>query len=139
MASQILSDNADIPNIDEVRYYRAKAYTAIGNNDNAQQDWEVLSSTPYTAYSSEAKYMIAELYFNNGMLSKAEESVNLLLSSSISDRYWIARGIILLSDISAKQGDKFKAKQYLNSLKRNYTENDDIQNMIKTRLAKYEN
>ena len=83
--------------------------------------------------------MVAELYYNKGMLSEAEESVNLLLSSSNVDRYWIARGIILLSDISEEQGDSFKAKQYLNSLKSNYTEKDDIQTMIKTRLAKYEN
>ena len=77
--------------------------------------------------------------FNSGMLSEAEECVNSLLSSSNVERYWVARGIILLSDISAKQGDKFKAKQYINSLKSNYTENDDIQNMINNRLAKYEN
>ena len=135
----ILIDNTDIPNLDEVRYYRAKAYSALGNIEGAENDWHELSVTPYSAYSSEAIYMIAETRFNQGMLSEAEESVNSLLSSGNTDRYWIARGIILLSDISAKQGDKFKAKQYINSLKSNYTANDDIQTMIKTRLAKYEN
>ena len=40
MASQILSDDADIPNLDEVRYYRAKAYTALGNVEKAENDWE---------------------------------------------------------------------------------------------------
>ena len=140
MASQILSDDTDdIPNLDEVRYYRAKAYTSLGNIEKAEDDWEELSAITHTSYSSEAKYMIAELYYNKGMLSEAEESVNKLLSSSNIDRYWIARGIILLSDISDEQGDGFKAKQYLNSLKSNYTEKDDIQTMIKTRLAKYEN
>lgn len=138
-ASAILLDNTDIPNLDEVRYYRAKAYSVLGNKEGAENDWQELSSTPYSAYSSEAKYMIAEIRFSQGMLSEAEDSVNSLLSSSNTDRYWVARGIILLSDISAKQGDKFKAKQYLNSLKSNYTANDDIQTMIKTRLAKYEN
>ena len=138
-ASAILLDNSDIPNLDEVRYYRAKAYSVLGNKEGAENDWQELSLTPYSAYSSEAKYMIAEIRFSQGMLSEAEDSVNSLLSSSNTDRYWVARGIILLSDISAKQGDKFKAKQYLNSLKSNYTDNDDIQTMIKTRLAKYEN
>ena len=82
--------------------------------------------------------MIAETQFNENNTTQAEESINSLLASSGEDRYWIARSIILLSDISAKQGDNFKAKQYLNSLKSNYTENDDIQQMIKTRLTKYE-
>lgn len=138
-ASAVLLDNADIPNLDEIRYYRAKAYSALGNKEGAENDWQELSVTPHSSYSSEAKYMIAEMRFDSGMLSEAEECVNSLLSSSNVERYWVARGIILLSDISAKQGDKFKAKQYINSLKSNYTENDDIQNMINNRLAKYEN
>jgi TolA-binding protein len=137
-ANKILSDNIDIPNIDEVRYYRAKAYKAIGDNENAKNDWEILSTTSHSTYSSEAKYMIAEMLYNQSQYTQAEESINSILSSGGVDRYWVARSIILLSDISAKQGDNFKAKQYLNSLKSNYTEDDDIQQMIKTRLTKYE-
>lgn len=136
-ATNILSNNSDIPNIEEVRYYRAKAYTATAESEKAIDDWTILSTT-HSPYSSEAKYMIAETQFNENNTTQAEESINSLLASSGEDRYWIARSIILLSDISAKQGDNFKAKQYLNSLKSNYTENDDIQQMIKTRLTKYE-
>lgn len=138
-ATKLISDNSDIPNIDEVRYYRAKAYNALSDNEKALRDWEILSSASHSSYSTEAKYMVAEAMFNENILDKAEDAVNALLSNNNGERYWIARGIILLSDISAKQGDKFKAKEYLNSLKTNYTENDDIQTMINTRLEKYEN
>lgn len=139
VATEILSENSDIPYVDEIMYYRAKAYNAIGDSDSATKDWEVLSTTQHSAFSTEAKYMIAEILYNKNMLTEAENCVNSLLSSSSNERYWIARGIILLSDISAKQGDNFKAKQYLNSLKNNYTDDNDIQTMIKERLTQYEN
>lgn len=138
VASKLLSEGG-ISNIDEIRYYRAKSYDSNENKAEAIKDWEELSKATHSIYSAEAKYMIAENLFESGNLSQAEESVNNLLSSSTGERYWVARGIILLSDISAKQGDSFKAKQYLNSLKSNYTENDDIQTMIKSREKKYEN
>ena len=48
--------------------------------------------------------------------------------------YWLARSFILLSDIYKSQGKYVEARQYLLSLKSNYTENDDIADMIAVRL-----
>ena len=48
--------------------------------------------------------------------------------------YWLARSFILLSDICKAQGKDVEARQYLLSLKNNYTENDDIAQMIEERL-----
>ena len=47
----------------------------------------------------------------------------------------MARGFILLSDIYNKQGDKFQAREYLESLKANYPGKEtDIKEMIEKRL-----
>ena len=48
--------------------------------------------------------------------------------------YWLARSFILLSDIYRSQGKDVEARQYLLSLKSNYTEDDDIADMIAKRL-----
>ena len=66
---------------------------------------------------------------------KAEKVVNKLLDSETTHQYWMARGFILLSDIYNKQGDKFQAREYLESLKANYPGKEtDIKEMIEKRL-----
>ena len=51
--------------------------------------------------------------------------------------YWLARGFILLSDVYARKGDKFQARQYLSNLQKNYkgSHKEDITSMIDKRLA----
>jgi len=41
---------------------------------------------------------------------------------------------VLLADIYVKKGDDFQAKQYLLSLRKNYLNHDEIENLIEERL-----
>ena len=53
-----------------------------------------------------------------------------------SQQYWLARALILLSDINRERGDYFQARQYLLVLQQNYTRtDDDIQSLASGRLA----
>ena len=58
------------------------------------------------------------------------------IDSGTPHAYWLARGFILLSDVYVKTDRDMEAKQYLLSLKSNYTESKEINNMIADRLAK---
>ena len=60
-----------------------------------------------------------------------------LVSSGTGQRYWVARAIILLSDVSYRKGDRYKAVQYLKSLSENYDEDDDIKGIIEKKLLLY--
>ena len=52
-------------------------------------------------------------------------------------QYWLARALVLLSDINRERGEYFQARQYLLVLQQNYTKKgDDIPNLIKDRIAK---
>jgi len=51
-------------------------------------------------------------------------------------QYWLARALILLSDINRSRGEYFQARQYLLVLQQNYTvRTDDIHSLIEARLA----
>ncbi len=120
----------------EALYARAVAEMKQGKQSAAVTDLTSLVDTDITSeYGSKAAVDLGTYYYNAGNYTKAETVVNKLLDSSTSHQYWMARGFILLSDIYSKQGDKFQAREYLESLKSNYPGKEtDIKEMIEQRL-----
>lgn len=63
------------------------------------------------------------------------EKLNQLVEADTQSSYWLARGIIVLSDGYLLSGDEITAQQYLRSLQKNYpNDQDDIQERIRIRL-----
>ena len=120
----------------EMRYYRAKACLSRQQNDTALADLTVLAKDTRTTYGAEAKYLLAQLYFDTGQSSKAEKEVQDYISTSTPHTYWLARSFILLADVYMSSGRDVEARQYLLSLRQNYTTKDDIAGRIEERLAK---
>lgn len=134
-ASQMLNDNdLDAESRDEATFCRGKAYVDQGKYNQAIPDLQKLVSEVRTATGAEAKYLLAECYFHLGNLQAAEQEINSLIQSDTQQQYWLAKSIILLSDISLQQGDDFLAQQYLLSLQNNYTISDEIPGIIAEKL-----
>ena len=83
---------------------------------------------------AEAKYQLANAYFQLGSIELAEEEVMSFTQMQPTQQYWLAKGLILLSDINVQRGDLFQAKQYLLALQSNYKLQDDIPALIETKL-----
>ena len=136
-ASAILAQNKLTPELsNEAHFYRAKCLLQEKKWDDAAKDLHVLAKDTRTAYGAEAKYLLAQLYFDLNETTKAEKEVLDYIEVSTPHAYWLARSFVLLSDVYMKLGRNIDAKQYLLSLKQNYQADDDIANMIETRLNK---
>jgi thioredoxin-like negative regulator of GroEL len=120
----------------EALYGRAKARVAKGEWAQAQPDLKILAAEVRTAHGAEAEYLLAQSYFELKDLEAAEAEVMNFTQSNTQQQYWLARALILLSDINKVRGEFFQARQYLLVLQQNYTaKGDDIPALIKARLA----
>ena len=125
----------------EAKYHRAKSHLVIKEGSKAIADLKDLGKDTRTAFGSEAKYLLAQYYFDTKQEERAETEINDFIKSGTPHTYWLARSFILLSDIySGFRDDPFQARQYLESLTHNYKgEGDDIQEMIEERMTKLKN
>lgn len=121
----------------ELRYYRAKANLAKKKNEAAIDDLSKLASDTRSVYGAEAKYLLAQLYYDTNRYDKAEQEVLDYINVSTPHRYWLARSFVLLSDVYMKKDKPIEAKQYLLSLKQSYQANDDIATMVESRLQAF--
>lgn len=136
VASDIISDSQTKEGTTrQARYYRAKAYLGKGDNTNAIKDLSAIATETSTLEGAEAKYLYAQILFDQGKYSDCEKELDEYIEMSTPHTYWLARSFILLSDVYTKQGKTTTARQYLISLQRNYKDNDDIKDMIESRLA----
>lgn len=118
----------------EAIYNRVKAYLALKKNAEATADLKVLAADTRNENGAEAKYLLANLYFEEGKMTEAESEVMDFAKKNTPHQFWLARSFVLLADVYIKQNNDFQAKQYLISLQKNYKNADKIQTMISDRL-----
>ena len=136
-ASALLKQSKLTPEVrSEALYFRAKALLAEGQKKAALADLTELAKDTRNVYGAEAKYLLAQTYFDEGETAKAEKEVLEYIEVSTPHAYWLARSFVLLSDVYVKLDRKMEAKQYLLSLQQNYQADDDIAGMIESRLEK---
>ncbi len=120
---------------EEALYNRAKEYIAQKKYSAALPDLAKISTDVRTNVGAEAKYLMAQSYYELGDLDKAESEVMSFAQQPTQQQYWLARSLLVLADVSHRRGDDFQAQQYLLSLKANYTNKDDILQRVDSKLS----
>ncbi|MBR3717388.1 MAG: tetratricopeptide repeat protein, partial [Bacteroidaceae bacterium] len=134
-ANTLLEGSKLSPEVEaEARYLRAKAYLSEKAADKANADLQLLATDTRTIQGAEAKYLLAQQLYDQGSYAQAEKELLDFIDQSTPHAYWLARGFVLLSDVYAKTDKKLEAREYLLSLQQNYQADDDIQEMINSRL-----
>lgn len=123
----------------EAKYLRATSLITLSRESEAMTDLKELALNTKSAEGAEAKYRIAQIYFDNKDYAAAESEVFSYVENGTPHQYWLARSFVLLADIYHVQGDDFQAQQYLESLRENYkSDDDDIEEMIETRISEWQ-
>ncbi len=140
-ADEALKGNLTPEHEREILYYRAKALLATGNAEKAEKDLAKLAKDTRSAQGAEAKYLLAQLMFDQKRESDCEKEIMSYIDESTPHTYWLARSFILLSDLYASQGRNIEAKQYLISLQNNYNDEENnnlpsVKSLIEERLVK---
>ncbi len=136
-ANELLKDPKLSPEVEaEARYIRAKAYIGHKQPAKALEDLKALSRDTRTAHGAEAKYLLAQYYYDTNDDKSAEKVLEDFAKNGTPHQYWLARGFILWADIYIRQGDDVQARAYLNNLQNNYKGDDEIAGMIEDRLGK---
>ena len=136
-AKNILDNAKASPEVaNEARFYRAKALLNLNRASEAIQDLQVVAKDTRNVFGAESQFLLTETYYKQKAYDKAEKQVIDFMKQGTPHEYWMARTVIVLSDVYADKGDKFQARQYLESLKANYKGSEnDIATMISERLS----
>ena len=135
IANEIMNDSRSTAELrSEAMYNRAKAFIAQNQVNQAVPDLRSLGNDTRTSNGAEAKFLLAEIYFKQNNMAESETVIMDFAKKGTPYQYWLARSFVLLSDIYIARGNDFQAKQYLLSLRNNYTTADEVQGMITERL-----
>ncbi len=85
-------------------------------------------------FAAEAKYLEAEAYFTADSLTLTKESCYQLLEDFNAYDEWVAKGLLLLGDAFAKEGDDFNAKVTWNTILENFS-NEPFISLAKNKIA----
>lgn len=132
----LASSTAGAEDRSEAIFARSLALDLTDHTAEARQGWASIADDTNDIYGVKSAYYLAQSYFDGKDLDKSLKLVDKIVDSGTPHAYWLARTFILLSDIYAAQGKTFEAREYLNSMRRNYpgTESDIFQ-MIDSRLS----
>lgn len=120
----------------EARFYRGQSLKNLGQSDKAIADLKEVAKNTRTASGAESQYLLADIYLKAKNYDMAEKQVQSFMKEGTPHEYWMARAIVVLSDVYVARGDKFQARQYLESLQANYKgQETDLAEMISSRLA----
>lgn len=86
--------------------------------------------------TAEARYLIANIYYLRRDLDRAQQLCINNNKDNSAYPYWVAKSVILLSDVLAEKGDLYNAKAVLEALLENYNEDAELVAEARAKLNK---
>jgi len=120
----------------EANYAKAKLAMAEKDYNNAREAYNKVIKYTEDERAAEARYEIAHIYFLEGDMEIAQQLCLNTNQQIAGYEYWLAKSVLLLSDIFVATDDTFNAKASLESIIENYTGDEELLTLARTKLDK---
>ncbi len=120
--------NSEVANeamLREANYTEGKSYYKLNKYQEARPGLNKVAADVSYEQGAEAKYLLAEIYYNQKEYKKAENEISDFIGKNTPYQYWLGKSFLLLADIYLSQDDQFQAKHTLKSLYENYNDDND--------------
>lgn len=118
----------------QATFIHAKALDLNNQNDSARAVYQQVIDASKSEIAAEALYRTALSWYDDENYDTAEVVVFELVNFTPTYDEWLAKGLILLSDIYLAKDDPFQAKATLESIIENYEGDDKIKNEAQQKL-----
>jgi TolA-binding protein len=115
--------------------YLGKASVGKGDVEAAKDEFLNTINAAQDEYGAEAKYRLAEIFYNSKDYKQCNETLFSLNSDFASYTEWVGKSYLLLADSYLAMGDSYQAKATLRSLIDNFPL-DEIKNSASAKLKK---
>lgn len=115
-------------------FYLGKIAFDRRDYDGALTSFNSVVQSSDNEQTAEARYLIAYIYYLKRDLARARQLTLNANKESSAYPYWVAKSVILLSDILAEQGDLYNARAALEALLENYREDQELITIAQNKL-----
>ncbi len=126
--------NASQLQIATANFYLGKMAYDRQDYENALTAFQEVERMSDNEQTAEARYLIAYIYYLRRNLEKAQEICINSNKESSAYPFWVAKGVLLLSDILREKGDLYNAQAVLEALLENYQEDPALVNEARQKL-----
>jgi tetratricopeptide (TPR) repeat protein len=105
-------------------YYLAKVYYRIGDLDQAATSFQRVGNLSNNNQAAESRYMMAKIAFDKNDTREAERLANEANEKNKNYPTWIAKSILLLSDVYASNGNLLNARAAVEAIIENFSTNE---------------
>jgi TolA-binding protein len=109
----------------EAEYSNALSNYNLKNYSEATPSLEWLVKNTTTVTGAEAKFLLAEMYYDLKELDKSDAEVRALIKMKPSYNYWVAKALILQARTLILKDDLFQTEETLQSVIEHYPNKED--------------
>lgn len=131
----ITSPIASSDDQNSANYYLAKITHKLNNLEEAYMAFDHVSKHAHNNQAAESAYMLAYIRYQQGRLAEANQLAQAANTKNTAYPYWIAKSLILISDIYRDQEDLLNARAAIEAVVENFTSDEEIIAEAQQRLS----